>query len=298
VRDSAALVGIVKKVDDCGCNMRYFCHEMIDIMRTMLIVKTVPSASELLDLSEKEIAEGKTLAAKGDLQTIQRCISILLKADAEMAHSSFARLLMEMAMIKMATLVPTLPVNELLDRLKTLESVSPRTLIAAELDPPRYAAVSMPAVVAAAPRLTVAPPKETQFQAVNSGVLDWQGFVAFVKLKKPMLATKLEKGSPIQASGDVLQIGFARGSLELSLLQEAEYRQQLAELSKSYYGQSVDIKIIPLSADSVDAPLSIAEKKTFERAMKDKAVKDAADSHPLVKAALEIFGGEVIAYKC
>lgn len=296
-RDTAALVGIVKRVDDCGCNMRHFCHELIDIMRTLLIVKTVPSAADLLDLSEKEIAEGRALAAKVDLQTVQRCIAILLKTDGEMAHSSFARLLMEMAMIRMATLAPTLPVNELLDRLKALESAPPRTAHAAESAPPRYGVEPKPAAVSAAPRPTPAPPKEVLSTAAASGARDWQGFVAFVKQKKPILATKLEKGSPIQASGDALQIGFSRGSLELSLLQESENRQQLAELSSSYYGQPVDIKIIPLAADSVDAPLSIAEKKNLDHALKEKAVKDAADSHPLVKAALEVFGGEVVAYK-
>jgi len=296
-RDSAVLVGIVKSVDDCGCNMRHFCQELIDVMRMLLIVKTVPSASDLLDLSEKEIEEGKALAAKCDLQTIQRCISILLKTDTDMAHSSFARLLMEMAMIKMATLVPTLPVNELLERLKALESAPHRPLLAAEPVSPRYAVEPMPAAVATDPRPTVALSPEKPDSPASSGGRDWQGFVAFVKQKKPMLATKLEKGSPIQASGNALQIGFSRGSLELSLLQEADYRQQLADLAKNYYGQPVEIKIIPLSTDSVDTPLSIAEKKNLERAMKEKAVKEAADCHPLVKAALEVFGGEVVSYK-
>ncbi len=296
-RDTAALVGIVKNVDDSGCNMRHFCHELIDIIRTLLLIKTVPAVSDLLDISARELEEGRALAAKTDLQTIQRCIAILLKTDADMAHSTFGRLLLEMAMIKMATLSPTLPVNELMERLKALETSPLRTVLAAEPTPPKYTAESKTAPVTTTPRLTAAPSKEAQSQAVSSGVRDWQGFVAFVKSKKPMLATKLEKGSPIQVSGDALQIGFSRGTLELSLLQEADYRQQLVELSASYYGQPVDIKIIPLAAGNADTPMSISEKKTLDRAVKEKEVKDAADSHPLVQAALEVFGGEVVAYK-
>lgn len=296
-RDTAALVGIVKKVDDSGCNMRHFCHELIDIIRTLLLIKTVPAVSDLLDISAKELEEGRALAAKTDLQTIQRCIAILLKTDTDMAHSSFARLLLEMAMIKMATLSPTLPVNELMERLKALETSPLRTVFAAEPTPPKYTAESKAAAVTTPPRLTAAPPKDIQSPAVSSGVRDWQGFVIFVKSKKPMLATKLEKGSPIQVSGDSLQIGFSRGTLELSLLQEADYRQQLVELAASYYGHPVDIKIIPLAADNAYTPMSISEKKTLDRAVKEKEVKAAADSHPLVKAALEVFGGEVIAYK-
>lgn len=296
-RDSGSLVGIVKKVDDCGCNMRHFCHELIDVMRMLLLIKTVPTAADLLDLSDRELEEGKGLAAKADIQTIQRCISILLKTDTDMAHSSFSRLLMEMAMIKMATLAPAIPVNELIERLKALESMPNRTLLAAESTSPRYAAEPKPDKPRTAPPAPAAPAREIQSPPSSSGVRDWQGFVAFVKSKKPMLATKLEKGSPIQATGDALQIGYQRGSLELSLLQEADYRQQLAELSLNYYGQPVDIKMIPLSGDNADAPLSIAEKKSLDRAMKEKAVKDAVDGHPLVKAALEVFGGEVVAYK-
>lgn len=296
-RDTASLIGIVKQVDDSGCNMRHFCHELIDIMRALLLIKTVPTAADLLDLSERELEEGRTIAAKADLQTIQRCISILLKTDADMAHSSFARLLLEMAMIRMATLVPTLPVNELLERLIALEVAPARPVLAAEPTSPRYTAGAKPAPVATAPSPVDSPLKTVQPVAVSAGVPDWQGFVAFVKAKKPMLGAKLEKGSPIKTSGADLQIGYARGSLELSLLQEADYRQELVEMSGSYYGQPADIKIIPLTADDAGIPLSISEKKNLDTAMKEKAVKDAAAGHPFVKAALEVFGGEIVAYK-
>jgi DNA polymerase-3 subunit gamma/tau len=297
-RDTAALVGIVKKVDDSGCNMRHFCHELIDTMRALLLIKTVPSAAELLDVSEPELEESRALAAKADLQTIQRCISILLKTDAEMAHSSFARLLLEMAMIKMATLAPALPLKELMERLKNLESapIPAARSLAAESTPPRYVSETKPAPVAPATLLDDPPRTVVQSASASSGVRDWQGFVAFVKSKKPMLAAKLEKGSPIKTSGHVLQIGYPQGSLELSLLQEAEYRQELVALSTVYYGNPADIRIIPLTDDSARVPLSLAEEKTLDVALKEKAVKAAADSHPLVKAALEIFGGEVVAY--
>ena len=296
-RDTGSLIRVVRKVDDSGYNMRHFCHELINILRTLLIIKTVPSTADLLDLSDRELEESAALAARTDLQTIQRCISILLKADSDMAHSSFTTLLIEMAMIKMATLAPTVPVNELLERLKALESTPIRPILASESAPPKYAPAAKPNSAPKTDHLAAAATEAVPDHALSSGSRDWQGLVAFVKSKKPMLATKLEKGSPIQTGGDSLQIGFPRGSLELSLLQEADYKQQLAELAASYYGQPIDIRIIPLTANSTDSPMSISEKKTLDRTMKEKALKAAADSHPLVQAALEVFGGEVIAYR-
>ena len=112
-----------------------------------------------------------------------------------------------------------------------------------------------------------------------------------------MLATKLEKGRPLKASLGVLHIGYQKGSLELSMLQEPDYQQQLAELAVVYYGMPVSIKIMVNSQDDGSLPLSIAEKKTAELARLEQEVKDATDNHPLVKAALDIFGGEVVSYK-
>ena len=110
-RDSAALIGVVKRVDDSGCNIRHFCHELIEMMRTLLLLKSSAAVADLLDLSDRELAEAAAIAEKTDMETIQRCIFILLRADAEMAHSSFTRLLLEMALIRMASLSPVIPVQ-------------------------------------------------------------------------------------------------------------------------------------------------------------------------------------------
>jgi DNA polymerase III subunit gamma/tau len=295
-RDTATLVDIVRTVDDSGYNIRHFCHELIGLMRTLLLIKTVTSTGDLLDLSDQELEESRILADKSDLQTIQRCIAILLKTDSEMAHSSFTRLLLEMAMIKMATLTPVIPVNELLERLKALESAPlPQPSMAAEPAAPGYKPAPRRTFEpgAAAPTQQAA---DTQ-QAAPPHAKDWQGFVAFVKTRKPMLATKLEKGSPIKVSGDTLHLGYPKDSLEFSMLQEPDYQKQLGELSALFFGNPVNTRILPLSENSGDAPMSIAEKKNADAARREKTVKDAADNHPLVKAALGIFGGEVVAYR-
>jgi DNA polymerase III subunit gamma/tau len=300
-RDTAPLIDIVRTVDDSGYNIRHFCHELIDLMRTLLLIKAVTSTSELLDLSDKELEESKALASRSDLQTIQRCIAILLKADSEMAHSSFTRLLLEMAMIKMATLSPVIPVNDLLDRLKALELSPSQPSMAAESAPPGYkpAPRKDPETqkIHQAPQAAPSHSAPQAPQAAPSHSRDWQGFVAFVKTRKPMLATKLEKGSPINVSDGTLHIGYAKESLEFSMLQEPDYQKQLGELSASFFGHPVSIRILPLSGNSADVPMSISEKKNAEHDKRERAVKDAADSHPLVKAALGVFGGEVVAYK-
>jgi len=314
-RETATLLDIVRRVDESGYNMRHFCHELIDQFRTLLLFKAVGSVADMVDLSEKEIAETAALAKRTDLQTIQRCLAILMQADGEMAHSSFARLLLEMAMVKMATLAPVIPVNELLERLKALEGQSPLPPLAADSQPPPYRPSPAAAqrtsppprpeveTVQPSPRQESSAHRPAQQTAAAAPVSepsagsDWPGFVAFVKAKRPMLAMKLEKGSPLNIAPGLLQVGYPVGTIELSFLQEPDYQAQLGELSAGYFGIPTAVKIVPLPAQGAGVPLSIAEKKTLEREKADKSRKEAADSHPMVRAALEIFGGEIESYK-
>jgi DNA polymerase-3 subunit gamma/tau len=302
-RDTATVLRIVAQVDSAGYNMRVFCSEMIDLMRVLLLLSSAPDSSELLDLSDRELAECSTLAQSCDVVTLQRFIAILLRTDSDMAHTSFSRLLLEMAMIKMATISPVIPVHELLDRLKTLESRSPSIPVAGEPAtlpyrpaPPENKPVSKPANGPAIVPLAT-PPQPLAVPPAAPATPDWQGFVAYVKALKPMLASKLEKGSPLQVGSDSLQLGYPKGTLELSMLQEADYQQQLAEFATAFYGKQVQVKVVPLSGNEESIPLSIAEKKTAEITRNENRMKAAADSHPMVVAALEIFGGEIVAYK-
>ncbi|HZV81952.1 MAG TPA: DNA polymerase III subunit gamma/tau [Geobacteraceae bacterium] len=309
-RDTEKLLDIVRQVDESGYNMRHFCHEMIEQFRTLLLYKAVGSVADIVDLSDKEAAESAALAGRTDLQTIQRCISILLRTDSEMSHSSFGRLLMEMAMVKMASLSPVVPVNELLERLKALEGGAPLPPLAADGQPPAYRPsppAATPARPAPPPRRESSAPSEQKPSPsqeptpvpheLPSGNRDWPGFVAFVKAKRPMLAMKLEKGSPLNIAPGMLQIGYPKGTIELSFLQEQDYQTQLVELATGYFGQPTTVKIVPLAETGGAAPLSIAEKKTLERVKAENSMKDAANSHPLVRAALEIFDAEIESYK-
>jgi DNA polymerase-3 subunit gamma/tau len=205
-----------------------------------------------------------------------------------------------MALIKMATLSPAMPVSELLRRLSELESHPPSPVMAAEPPGAPYRPVppgkqpphsSSPAPAEIPPAVQPAAPEAT------TAVKDWPGFVAFVKTRKPLLATKLEKGSPLETADGVLRLGYPKGTIELSMLQETDSLQQLAELATAFFGKTVTVKIVALNGNEQSLPPSLEEKKTAESARNEQTMRNTADSHPLVKAAIEIFGGKIVAYK-
>ncbi|WP_239027805.1 DNA polymerase III subunit gamma/tau [Geomonas subterranea] len=124
--DVKGALEIVAQVDSFGYSMRQFCQELIDRFRSIAILKAVGEPGDLLELSDAELGELRGLGAGAGQQELQRHLAILLKAEAEMAHAGFPRLILEMALMKMATMAPAIPVQELLTRLDALEKGAPR----------------------------------------------------------------------------------------------------------------------------------------------------------------------------
>jgi DNA polymerase III subunit gamma/tau len=305
-RDTRTALEIVKRVDEFGYNMRQFCQELIDQFRVLLLCKAVDAVEELVELSDHERETVQRLAQQVDLTTVQRALAILLRADSDMAHSAFARLILEMALVKMATLAPVIPVNELLDRLKALEksggggpggspplpSGSGRQAAARPVSAPAASAQSKPVPTAPVPSAA-----SVAAEPLPAGARDWPGFVAAVRARKPMLASLLEKGSPLQVAEGQLTIGFAKGSFELSRAQDKEVQDELRALAAAFFASPVELRVTALNDNGEDAPLSLAEKKSREQAAHRQELKDLAEGHPLVKAAVEIFNGSVEGYE-
>lgn len=307
--DTRRALEIVGQVDEFGYNFRQFCQELIGLFRSLLILKAVEGGTELLDLAESELATLREKCGQTDAARIQRSLAILMKAETDCAHSTLPRLVIEMALIKLATLVPLVPAREILARIDRLEArlgsgtappsrpAAPAAAPLRQSPPPTYQR-QQPAAAPQRqeqnpPQSPPAPepqPRGTQSHHAPAGG-DWPGFVAFVKRSKPLLATKLEKGRPMQLEEGSLQIGFPQGSLELSMLKERDYHDQLQELAASFFRRPTVVKIAPISADDRHLPISLAEKKSLEKTARVTALKETALRHPMVSAALEIFGG-------
>ena len=68
---------------------------------------------------------------------------------------------------------------------------------------------------------------------------------------------------------------------------------ELRGLAKEYFKAETGIRLVSLTEGQGDVPATLLEKKSLEEADRLSSVKQAAASHPMVAAALEIFGGEI-----
>lgn len=313
--DVKGALEIVAQVDSFGYSMRQFCHELINQFRNIAILKAVGEPGDLLELSDAELGELRGFGDKSAHQDLQRHLSILLKSEADIAHAGFPRLILEMALIKMASLAPAIPVQELLRRLDALEQGGPvpqrgeaaRPSAPAARPAPQHAVPARPAAapVAAASaspshasqnshgsHASHAAPVPAAPPATATADL-WSGFVRAVKGKKPMLGGALEEVYPVKVSQGHLEIGCLQGSFQLTRLQDPDQINELKGLAQAHFGVPTQVKVVALSAPPSDAAPTLSEKKSLEDAERKATLRREAEAHPLVAAAVEMFDGEI-----
>jgi len=282
---------IVARIDSFGCNFRYFCQELIEHFRNLAVLKVTSDPTQILDLTEGELGDLRQCADMASFEDIQRHLSILLKAESEMAQSGFTRLILEMALLKMAMLLPLVPIHELLARLKSLEEIARQT--------PTGAASPSPGARDTRPSAAKLPqqPDRNESGVAVSGMKPeergWPGFVSFVATRKIRLGSLLEHGRPLRFSAECIEIGFPPGSFHMSCLQDSETLAALTELAQQYWNASPAIRLTPFSGGKEELPPTLQEEKTRKEADRKGVLMENARKNQVVTAALEIFGGDI-----
>jgi DNA polymerase-3 subunit gamma/tau len=287
-RDSRRVLDAVRRVDDLGHSFRQFCQELVDLCRALILCQVLEDPSDILSLSEDEISLLQRLGKEIAAEDAQRAMTLLMKTEGELVASSFPRLTMEMALLRLTTLPPSRDLAGLVRKLDELE----RRLASAG---------GLPAVVSTTPRSPVsgvreaeAPPKKPEAPAAP--VADgggWPGLVAQVRSRRPMIGSLLEHGSLLRQELPLLEIGFPAGSFHLDQLRDTETLAVLTDIAGEYYGQPVAIRVLSIEAGTHQAPPSLLEERQAQETDRRKRLREDALAHPMVQAAVKVFSGEV-----
>jgi DNA polymerase-3 subunit gamma/tau len=298
--DAADLLRAVREADEVGLSLKQFLQELIEVFRCLLIVCTVRDVTGILDLSDGELGELRGLAASADGSDIQRWVAMLLKAESDLAGSSFPRLVLEATLVRMASLPPAVPVGELLDRIALLSADGGGGAVASQR--PVWKASSSPASASPGPTLpsppsssvrpeSVAPPA-APLEAAVPEQRGWAGLVEYVRKKKPMLAVSLERVHPLAVTAGRIEIGVRKGGFEATALGQAESLESLGRHASEFFGTPTQI-VLTSVADTTAVPPTMAAEKDAVREERSRAIDRDGRQHPSVVAALEIFSASI-----
>jgi DNA polymerase-3 subunit gamma/tau len=294
--DTQGVLEGVKAVDGVGYNMRQFCQELIDHFRNLLVIRSVKKPEDILDLAEAEFEELRRQAAGFSAQEIQRRLTLLVKADSEMAYATFPRLILEMALLKAATLEPVIPIQELLEKIKTLETGAVHTPSLPWEAGRAASAVEQRSEPAHRPvHHHKAPPAPAPDAPAHQGAGHggWERFVAFVLEKRPDIGAVLEHGSPLKQEPGHMEIGFPEGSFFLTSAQDSASLAEIKSLAAEFTGQDTIVRVKAIAQQPGETPLSLVEKKKTEHEQRLEGLRQEVAGHPVINEAVRIFGGTI-----
>lgn len=287
-RNAGQLLSLVERVDQHGHSFRQFCQQLVEIVRALVILKVVDQPGDLIDVGETELQELRRLAEPASLEDLQRLLAILIRTEADLAVSNYPRLTMEMVLVKLAGLPAGIDVSTLIKRLETLEKKLASGLPPPDKKSPEHSPVSPPVAVPL-PEASVETTPDA-LPTVGIGDKSWAGFVEFVKNHhKPRISSLLEQSSLLLLELPRLRIGMPG---RYFCLADSDMRLAIQALATEYFSTHVKIEVEKIG-NGDKAPLSLHAERTRQESDRQKKLRENAVEHPLVKSALDIFGGKI-----
>lgn len=175
-------------------------------------------------------------------------------------------------------------------------SVAPPREVAAP--PARTPAVAppAPALVPASTAPVQQEPKATSAAEASAAAVEvnWEQFQEAVSTNHPNIAPFLEMGRLVKIEGGLITLGFAKqATTARSMLEKEDNLQALAALGEGLYGCAVRIRIVEVAEQDPGAAPTMKQIRVAKEQEQRLILTQQAKAHPLVKQALEMFGGEL-----
>ena len=276
-RDPVRVLAPLDEAYKRGCDLRRFTRDLLEHFRNLAVAK-VSGGSLLPDMADEEAAALRAQAGRITAEDCDRAFRILLETDEEVARAPYPKLVLEMALLRLAALPPLLPVDELLQRLSDLEARTRAAPSAARAAPARA-----PARDGALPSAPIA--REPALRPVSSsGEQSWEAFVTYARGERPTLAEHLAKCAPARLEGQGMAIAAPRG-FRADYLSRRDHVEQIEELAGRFFGRPMRVEVSAAEA-APDAAAEAPRPRTAE-------LTSAALRDPAVQAAVNILGGEI-----
>jgi DNA polymerase-3 subunit gamma/tau len=274
--DAAACLRQLATLHEHGYDAQRFCRDLLEHVRHLAVQAATGDAALLAELPEAERAAITAQASRRSAEDLQRMFDLLLETDATLASPTRTiepQLVLEMQVLRVATLPPLLPVDEILARLDTLAGAG-----SAPTAPPRAGRPSPSAGRGAAPP-TTRPSGAAAFEASPDL---WERVLERVRRERVSLYMTLATARPLGLADGVLRLGLDSEALRRELAAR-DTLDRLTALASEVAGGPLTLEVGPVPPEHADAtPLAQARQRRQE---------SLAD--PLVQAAVEIFGAEV-----
>jgi DNA polymerase III subunit gamma/tau len=287
-RNSERCMEIVERIYHYGYDLQHFCRELLQYFRNLILMKVSQQPEGLMELPKEEFELLRKQAERFQFDQLNHLFTLLLKGEEEIAQSTFPRIMLEMTLIRMATLRPILSVDEILKKLESLGKIGYPTVKPMEEKLDVLEEVGHLEEERESPPLKRATdPNDSQKERSGGGESQelreetWKGLVDFTRARTPVLGSFLALGNLVHINDEKIEVGFEKDSFHYERMIEKENRGQLESICQEYFKRRIKVIISPLDQGMV---------------LKKQVVSEAGETaqDPLIQEALRLFNGRIV----
>jgi DNA polymerase-3 subunit gamma/tau len=252
-KNAAAALAHVRELASRGANLESLGRDLLETLRNLAIAKLPAgdSDSPLDDIPDHEVAELKRLAAGASARDIMRLFHLMADSQEQILKSPYPDLLLEMAVVRMASLAAVIDADELL---RAIGSTPPP----ASGTPPASSGGGSGGRSAAKPE----PSSNPQPQSSGARRMRVEGEVKadaplrseshddsprelpelrnFIRGRRAALAGFMEQGAGLALDGDILTV-TARNDIYTRYLNDN--KTVIAELASEHLGRAIRVEL-------------------------------------------------------
>ncbi len=305
--DPGGCVVALDEVYRSGYDINQFYQDLVEHFRNLLMVRLLPDPSRVLDVADGEVEELQKQAESAGPEDLRRLVSVLLKAEEDILHSSLPRMGMEVTLIKLAHLGRLEPLEKILEKVTALEQSGghppPESTGPSRRTPGKPAPTGRPA--APPPRSTPGPKgeKERRAEAPEPAAAPhipwnapdaWTCFVDTVRRERAMTAALLEDLEQWEVTEKAVKVFCEEGTFVFDKLKNRETRALLSKSVRDCFGEGLQFEVCKakgLNNEKAKAPGRENRREAAARTA-PSAIAEAEEA-PAVKDALEVFHGTI-----
>jgi len=272
-QEAAAALHIASLLQAEGHEATGIARALLEGLRHLIVLKTVPHPDDLIPLSEADVATLRTVAELASLEEIYGQFHVLSGAEQALRHASNPFLGLEMTLVRMTCIGRVQPLQHILEHLQRLETGLPATDVAAtsvtaqeggasavlarsvgngHLEAGQLSGREPIGVFEAAAVSYAVPPTPTPRSGQESALLTtadglWEVLQQHVTEQRASLGGAMQYGHPLSLEAQRLTVGFVKqDKFALDRLLEPENFAVLRDAVQKLRGGQFRIVLEPL----------------------------------------------------
>ena len=283
-RNVEAVLRVAGSIFSGGKHVQHFVDELIEHYREMLIAKATGQPGKILEVSVEELKRLSEMAGHFSEEQLVYAIDVLAEAQMKLTRPGSQQIVLEVALVQLVRSRDRISIDDLIKRLDevqakggggslSLEDVAVSLRGRDAQQPDLFSSALGTGMVKESPLTTLSEEDAKDFGKVWDRVLDALGRA------RPSLKENLAFGEVMNFENGVLTLGFGpKDTFHRTRVADEANRRMVEGLVSETLGSKVRLEV----------------EETTESSRSGAASGDNVEDIPVVKKALEIFGGKVV----